>query len=100
MQTFSNPMQHNSTAIGRWLLEWYFCKEGYCCFNAAYKPPLSIAWRNASVFIRQSLARDEYPRLSPEERIFRLIDDLWAQFRSFLAVDHDMQLGLLQLKTM
>jgi hypothetical protein len=100
MQAFSNPIQHCSTAVGRSFLEWYGSIQDYCCFGAAYSPPLPRIWLDETIRIRQALAHDEYPRLSPKERLPRLLDDLWAQLRALLPQTSDVQLAVLQLRTL
>src|SRR5208282_3316915 len=72
----------------------------YVCFNAAYRPPIPIEWRLSNVLIRQTLARDDYRRLLGEARFPRLLDDLWAQFRAFLAEVHYLQVGIVELKNL
>ena len=99
MQTFSYPEQHCGTAIGRSLLGWYCSIEDFCCFTAAYKAPLPIAWRRANVRIRQELANQEYPCLSSAERMPRLLDDLWPQLWALDPILGDIQAGMLLLRT-
>ena len=100
MQAFSNPIHHCSTVVGRSFLEWYGSIQDYCCFSAAYIPPLPRTWRDESIRIRQALAHDEYPRLSPKERLPRLLDDLWAQLRALLPQVSDVQAAIVRLRSL
>src|SRR5215471_1949264 len=76
----TDPVHFCSTVIGRALLGWYMQLEDYCCLLGAYKLLLPDAWREEDVRVRRMLAEVEYPRLSGEARIPRLLDDIWAQF--------------------
>ena len=78
-------MQYSSTALGRSLLGWYCIIEDYCCLLSAYKPLLPEEWREQNVRIRKILAREDYPRLSTNERKPRLLDDLWAQLLALVS---------------
>ena len=91
MQTFSDPIKHCSSAIGRSLLEWYLAYEDYCCINAVYKIPLPQQWRYVNVQIRQKLAKKEYPGLTGTDRQSRLLDDLWPQLRAMAPRFNDVQ---------
>lgn len=100
MQKFSNPIHYCSTAIGRFLLEWYCCCEGYCCLLAAYRLILPIEWRQENVRVRQALAREEYPRLAPSYRKSRLLEDIWAQLSGLTPYLMDIFATIPRLKTM
>ena len=100
MQTFSDPIQHCSSVIGRSLLEWYCTYEDYCCLSAAYKLPLPRIWRNTNVQIRQELARTDYRDLTSTDHQSRLLDDLWPQFWAITPKLDDIQETIILLKTM
>jgi hypothetical protein len=85
LQKFSDPVQYSCTPLGRSLLGWYCILEDYCCLLSAYTPLLPDEWREQNVRIRQILAREDYPRLSTNERKPRLLDDLWAQLFSLVS---------------
>src|SRR5437762_12656048 len=91
MQTFSDPIQHCSSVVGRSLFEWYCTFEDYCCISAAYKLPLPRIWRNTDVQIRHDLANKEYPGLISTDRQSRLLDDLWPQLRVMNPKLNDIQ---------
>ena len=100
MLKFSDPVRYCSTAIGRFLLEWYCNYEGCCCFLAAYKRLLPHEWRQENIRIRQNLAIEEYPSLSQKDRKPRLLDDLWPQLWGLTSVLNDILATIPQLKTM
>jgi hypothetical protein len=100
MQKFSDPIQHCSTTVGRSLLEWYCGIEDYCCFLGAYRALLPAEWRRENVRIRQLLAHEEYPRITPEERKPRLLDDLWPQLYALVPVLGDVLATVPLLKTL
>jgi hypothetical protein len=94
MQTFSDPIKHCSSVIGRSLFEWYCSYEDYCCINGIYKMPLPKQWRNANVQIRQELANREYPGLTATDRQSRLLDDLWPQLRAMSPKFNDILMSI------
>lgn len=100
MLSLTDPVQFCSTVIGRSLLGWYMQFEDYCCFLGAFKFLLPDAWREEDVRIRQILAEVEYPRLSPEARIPRLLDDIWAQFLALIPKVSNVLCKIPVLKTM
>ena len=100
MQKFSDPVQRCSTVVGRVLLEWYCGVEDYCCFLGAYKTLLPAEWRRENVRIRQILAHEEYPRIPPEERKARLLDDLWPQLWALVPTLGDVLATIPLLKTL
>jgi hypothetical protein len=100
MQTFSDPVYHCSSSIGRSLLDWYRVYEDYCCLVAAYNRPLPPTWLNANVQIRQQLAHIEYPRLASIYRQSRLLDDLWPQYWAISNGFTDIQQMIISLETL
>ena len=58
--------------------------EDYCCFLGAYKLLLPDEWREEDARVRRILAEAEYPHLSAEARIPRLLDDIWPQFLALI----------------
>lgn len=100
MQKFSDPVQHCSTTVGRVLFELFCTMEDYCCVLAAYKALLPAEWRRENVRIRQLLAHEEYPRVTPEERKPRLLDDLWAQLWALCPALTDIVSTVPLLKTL
>src|SRR5208282_1361574 len=100
MVRFSDPVRLCSTAVGRFLLEWYCMCEGYCCMRAAYGMLLPSEWRQENVRIRQQLAIEEYPFLAPKDRKPRLLEDLWAQLWGLIPRLLDILAIIPRLKTM
>ena len=100
MQSVTDPIHFCSTVIGRCLLEWYMQFEDYCCFLGAYKLLLPDAWREENVRIRQIIAEVEYPRLSPEARIPRLLDDIWPQFLALVPKISNVLYKIPEMKNM
>ena len=100
MLKFSDPVRRCSSAVGRFLLEWYCSCESYCCFPAVYKGLLPREWREENIRIRQTLAIEEYPFLSPKNRKPRLLDDLWPQLWGLTSTLNDILARVPQLKTM
>ena len=100
MLRFSDPVRLSSTAVGRFLLEWYCICEGFCCMRAAYGMLLPSEWRQENVRIRQKLAIEEYSFLAHKDRKPRLLDDLWAQLWSLIPRLLDVLATIPQLKTM
>ena len=94
MQTFSDPIKHCSSAIGRSLFEWYCAYEDYCCIVGVYKMPLPKQWRNANMQIRQELANREYSGLTVIDRQSRLLDNLWAQLRAMSPRFNDIHVSI------
>lgn len=79
MLRFSDPVRLCSTAVGRFLLDWFCSCEGYCCMRAAYRMLLPVEWRQEGLRIRQKLMISEYSFLAQEDYISRLLDVSWAQ---------------------
>ena len=100
MIKFSDPVRHCSTAIGRFLLEWYCSFEGYCCMRAEYGMLLPSQWRQENMRIRQKLAIEEYAFLPTIQRKPRLLEDLWSQLWSLTPHLIDILATISQLKTM
>src|SRR5690348_4686938 len=78
LQLFSNPQLY-STPVGRTLLEWYWNLEDACTLGLYRKPLLPVRWRHKVIKMRREVSLIEYPSLSPENRISRLLDDLWQE---------------------
>jgi hypothetical protein len=97
---FSDPVRLCSTAVGRFLLEWYCLCEGYCCLRAAYRRLLPSEWRQENVRTRQKLAIREYAFLAQKDRKPRLLEDLWAQLWGLIPRLLDVLATIPQLKTM
>ena len=100
MLKFSDPPRHCSSAIGRFLLEWYCSCEGYCCFVATCRKVLPHEWRQENVRVRQNLAIEEYPFLSQKDRKPRLLDDLWPQLWGLTSLLNDILATIPKLKVM
>jgi hypothetical protein len=81
-QQCSNPVTQSSTVLGRSLLQWYLHLEDNCTLALGYRPQLSSEWRQADLRVRRKIAKQDYPRLSKEERSARLLDDLWQELEA------------------
>jgi hypothetical protein len=57
----------------------FFGFEDIYCIFAAYKSMLPTFWRNEDIRIRTSIAEMEYKYLTADQRIPRILDDVWAQ---------------------
>jgi hypothetical protein len=79
MKRYTTAIEQPSTALGRSILEWFFGFEDIYCIFAAYKSMLPTFWRNEDIRIRASIAEMEYKYLTADQRIPRILDDVWAQ---------------------
>jgi len=100
LYAFTSPEVFCSTPLGRYILGWYISLEDICCFSAAYTAILPLSWRIANVHARLEPAQREYPQLSSNIRIPRLLDDLWPQFWVIDARLVEIQQLMLQLKAL
>src|SRR5579871_6271154 len=100
MKRVTNPKEMCSTALGRSLLAWYCTFEDFVCFLAAYEAQLGPEWRNENVRVRTELARVEYPLLSEEEHLPRLLDDIWPKYWSYTAKLTEIITRVPKLKSM
>ena len=100
LYAFTSPEVFCSTPVGRYILGWYISLEDICCLSAAYTYTLPQSWRIANVHARLEPAQREYPRLSRNIRIPRLLDDLWPQLWVIDTRLMEIQQLMLQLKAL
>lgn len=99
MKRVTTPKEMCSTALGRSLLGWYITFEDFVCFLAAYETQLPVEWRLENFRIRTELAREEYPHLSEDERLPRLLDDIWPKYWCYTMKLTNIICGIPKLKT-
>jgi hypothetical protein len=98
MEHFSHPAQQCSTTLGRCLLEWYWNLEDHCSLVLVHKGHLSSRWRAEALRVRRELARIEYPLLAEDQRMPRLLDDLWQETWTLVPIFADVLNTIPQLR--
>ena len=92
----SGPVQINSTAVGRGLLEWFSCHEDNIQnLYPDYRSGLLRDWREEGLPLRRQVAEEDLR--DPESRHKRWLTEVFREFHTISFQIHDLKLEIRML---